>query len=710
MKNINAEKWLIIAHCFNMDGRAASQTITDKIPFLMKKGIEPVVISAPTGTKDKNFIHSQIISPAPSGLIFEMRKILEKHFQKGILLQFLKALVSIFLFPFLIFEKIFINLDSHWSWFITASIRGVFIIKKHRPKLIYSSAGPSSSHLTGLILNKLFKLPWIAEIHDPLISESKIVKKRYQRYIFHRWLEKIILKNACAIIYFTIKACENAKKRIGNPNNVHLLRPGANPPETSSISYHKREKIHFGHFGSLSSDRNLYNFMEALSYVFKKEPYLKNKVVLDIYGTKLDPVSRKAVRKFSLDDVVCEHGRLEFDFLTGKSGRQQVFEKMYITDVLVLIHGRSNISYEYIPSKFYEYQLTTRPIIGLTSQNSELASILNSFGYTVVHPADKKKIETILKGLISEWENDQLPEYNQVSFFSVENTVDKIMELSELNNSNQIHTQLRETQIIKKIPGTIPIPHKKIEVDCCVIHVKKGYEDRADSIVKQFSRIDLPFEWILDHDKDEITPQLLKKYKYSGNLKKEEISCSLKHICAWERIARGNSNGAFVFEDDVFIDKNKFNAVTQEAIAEFYEKWQGYGYISLGCGCALYVPWTKKRKNTKLYLAEQVRAADSYWINRETARMKIQWIRENGFSLPADHLINKIAFELEIPILWLDPAIVAQGSHTGLFASSIQDLKRGKFTDQIGWKMKIIRRKYLYPLVGIDLRKNDQVY
>ena len=247
----------------------------------------------------------------------------------------------------------------------------------------------------------------------------------------------------------------------------------------------------------------------------------------------------------------------------------------------------------------------------------------------------------------------------------------------------------------------------KTENSCYVIHVKKGFEEREKSIIEQFSRLDMDFEWILDHDKDEITPQLLEKYRYSGSLKKEAISCSLKHICAWEQIAGKNCDGAFVFEDDVLIDIEKFKLLTQEAVQEFYKKGQSCGYISLGSGCSLYVPWTKKKRHTRLYPAEQVRATDSYWINRETAKIMIKWIQENGFSLPADHLIDKICAQSKIPILWLDPTIVNQGSHTGLFSSSIQNLERGKFTDRLGWKIKIFRRKYLYPLMGIDLRKND---
>ena len=43
--------WLILSHCFNMDGRAASQTITDKLPYFIESGINLYVLSAITGKK-----------------------------------------------------------------------------------------------------------------------------------------------------------------------------------------------------------------------------------------------------------------------------------------------------------------------------------------------------------------------------------------------------------------------------------------------------------------------------------------------------------------------------------------------------------------------------------------------------------------------------------------------------------------------------------
>ena len=50
-------KWLILSNGFNMDGRAASLTVTDKLPYFRDAGIEPIIISAVTGKKDKLYTH-----------------------------------------------------------------------------------------------------------------------------------------------------------------------------------------------------------------------------------------------------------------------------------------------------------------------------------------------------------------------------------------------------------------------------------------------------------------------------------------------------------------------------------------------------------------------------------------------------------------------------------------------------------------------------
>lgn len=241
---------------------------------------------------------------------------------------------------------------------------------------------------------------------------------------------------------------------------------------------------------------------------------------------------------------------------------------------------------------------------------------------------------------------------------------------------------------------------------CYVIHVKKGYEERERSVVEQFAALGLDFQWVLDHDIPDLTPEILSRYGYHGTkLRPAEISCSLKHLAAWERIAAADRPGGFVFEDDVLLDLTKFKAVAAAALAEFAAGGGGAGYLSLGDGCALYVPWTKLRRGHYLYPAEQVRATDSYYLTREAARRMLEAVGREGFYLPADHLINRLCHQLAVPILWLSPTVVSQGSHTGHFASQIQDWDRGELKEKVKWLVKKFRRKYLYPLLGEDPRK-----
>jgi len=244
---------------------------------------------------------------------------------------------------------------------------------------------------------------------------------------------------------------------------------------------------------------------------------------------------------------------------------------------------------------------------------------------------------------------------------------------------------------------------------CYVLHVKNGFADREKSIVEQFAKLSLPFEWILDFDIPELTQAILEKYGYHGEqLRDAEISCSLKHIAAWEKIASGSDEGGFVFEDDALIDCDRFVEIASQAIEEFRAHSLEAGCLCFGDGCAMHVPWTKLKWGRRLYPAEQMRAADSYWLSKQAAQLLLARLGKKGFFLPADHLITKFAAEQHIPIFWVEPTVVCQGSHTGKFRSTIQHLERGTIKDSLGWFVKKIRRRYIYPLFGVDLRVIDK--
>ena len=362
-----------------------------------------------------------------------MRFILKNSVKNKVLQKILKGIFSVLVLPFYLLEKVFIQLESQWSWFISASVRGCFIITNYQPSLLYSTAGPPTTHLAAYILHKIYGIPWMAEVHDPFILDDQ--QRKWHKYYFNRFVERIVCGNASIVVYFTNRALDNANRRHPIKNKSLVVRPGANPPDFHRVKYRKTERIHFGHFGSLSDTRNLAVFIRALYGLIKQNKDLRNRIVLDVYGSELDAVSRKVLRECPLEEVLVEHGRIERDPQTGKSGREQVLEAMRVTDVLFILHdGEGSFVQEYIPSKLYEYLLTKRPVLGLTTSGTELEDFLVETGNVPVDKNDVAKVEEAIKMYFDRWNTYGLDDSNRESPFTVETTVNKLISaVSELD-------------------------------------------------------------------------------------------------------------------------------------------------------------------------------------------------------------------------------------------------------------------------------------
>lgn len=417
--------WLLLSHAFNMDGRAASHTITDKIPHLLALGVEPIVLSAVTGGRDEIVEHHQLLPVSPVGLRFDLRFILRRHISSRPGYKAAVGLMTLLILPFYLLEKLFIRLEPQWSWFVTAYFVGARVIRGRRPVLIYSTGGANSAHLAGYLLAKRFSLPWIAEVHDPMIYENW--KRRKMAHRFAAWLEGKICERADVAIWFDEAALERARKRhpvLGERGKVMI--PGADPPAFGKIPYRRGPELVIGHFGSLSPTRNLATFMEALDRLLQRRSDLSKVLRLEIYGSGVDSVSERAIVNFGFPEVVRKFGRLERNPVTGESGRDRVLKRMQTVDALLLLHGTGAFCEEYIPSKLYEYLWTQRPIIGLVWRNPHLHRILSDLGHWPVAADDQQGIVTVLEELVARWECSDLNDSGLPSPYSTKAAVDQL--------------------------------------------------------------------------------------------------------------------------------------------------------------------------------------------------------------------------------------------------------------------------------------------
>lgn len=418
--------WLLISHAFNMDGRAASQIMTDKIPHLVAHGVTPIVLSAVTGRKDKVLEHHQLLAPAPSGLRFDLRHYLALRIENRLALRLAKALMTLVLLPFYLVEKLLLPIENNWSWFIPAYLRGARIIRERRPALVYSCGSPSSGHLAAYLLKKRFGLPWLCEVQDPLVYKDYPFGPGKRRWA--QFLEKRICGHADIAWWFTPAALEHARQRhpeLGDRGRV--LHPAADPPARAKIPYRKGERFVLAHFGSISPTRNLTQILPAIADVLQRRPEYRGVLRLRTYGADWDAVSEAALRGFPFPEAVEKMGRLESDPATGKSGRERVLDTMDTCDALLLLHGVDGFTEEYFPSKAYEYLWSQRPILGLIRRNPAAVEILAREGHEAVDAEDPRAIAAALERLLDHWRQDRLADNGRQSPYSARASVEQIL-------------------------------------------------------------------------------------------------------------------------------------------------------------------------------------------------------------------------------------------------------------------------------------------
>jgi hypothetical protein len=408
-----------------MDGRAASQTITDKVPHLIGSGFDLSVVSAVTGVKDTRFEHLQLLPWGPAGLKFDLRHLVRKHFKTKMTIRvLLLGAQTLLLVPFLI-EKLLLRVESQTSWVFPAFFRSLSKIKSGDVGLIYSTGGALSAHLAALWLKRRSGLPWVAEIHDPMIYQDWDKGALFFR--LSRWLESRICAEADQVYWFTEGALAAARER--NPNlgdRGSLLIPGNDPPSTKGMQYSPATTLRICHFGSLSTSRSLRYFLEGLRVAADRNPTLLDDLQIHIYGSRLDHESIKAMKALGLEDFVIEIGRLEENPETGESGRQQVLRRMREADCLLLLHGEGSVTTEYIPSKTYEYLWMQRPILGLVNKNPQLFQLLRDLGHYAVGATSPIEVSKAIEDIWMRWVSGRLGDNGLSSPYSTKRSADQL--------------------------------------------------------------------------------------------------------------------------------------------------------------------------------------------------------------------------------------------------------------------------------------------
>lgn len=203
-----------------------------------------------------------------------------------------------------------------------------------------------------------------------------------------------------------------------------------------------------------------------------------------------------------------------------------------------------------------------------------------------------------------------------------------------------------------------------------VLHVKKGYEDREVHMNQLMSSLGLDFEYILDGDLDELTPQIKSKYFIEDKIKiKAHISCAYKHILVYERMRRDNIKSALVLEDDIFLSR-KFMEVYNRTIEQTCMMDRPY-YVGFEASWLKLIPRSRRRKGVVIYSENDIQCTGAYYCNLNYANTVLDYVEKVKCATGIDHYLASIGKQGLFDIYWTYPVVATQGSHSGVMSSSI---------------------------------------
>jgi glycosyltransferase involved in cell wall biosynthesis len=292
-------------------------------------------------------------------------------------------------------EKTLFFPDDGVTWLPYAVYQGLRAVRKYKPELIYATAPPFSTLITGWLVSKISGLPLVVDLRDLWVDNpGRLINGRIKRKM-DAWLEELCLASAAAIITTTRTGADLLRRKyrkkidlIYTIYNGYDEKDFANYPRSVQVK-ESSETLTISHVGSLYGDRNPVPFLLGLSTFLKRKSDERINLKVRFVG-----------KVSSFSDSFKEYERQGVLEVDEPVEHPEAIEIMARSTVLLLImpYGSQKVVY----AKLFEYLASGRPILGILPLDGEVAELLRRTGNTWI--VDVNDVEGISRCLTDIWE------------------------------------------------------------------------------------------------------------------------------------------------------------------------------------------------------------------------------------------------------------------------------------------------------------------
>ena len=275
--------------------------------------------------------------------------------------------------------------DRWISWWFSAVPQGMYLIKKYKPDIIWSTFPIATAHLIGYTLNRITGIPWVADFRDPMVQPDYPTDR--QIYRSYQWIEKKTIEFSSRAIFTTPSTRKDYINRFPTIDISHfnVIENGYDEQIFSEVmmderKFQKVNQITLIHSGIIySSERDPTCFFEALSDLLKEAYVTPDNLRIILRATYNDQLIQQLIDQFKIGSIVT---------LAPPVSYREAITEMLTADGLIILQA-SNCNNQ-IPAKLYEYLRTQKPILALTDPEGDTGLKLLSLGFDTISPLDSK--------------------------------------------------------------------------------------------------------------------------------------------------------------------------------------------------------------------------------------------------------------------------------------------------------------------------------
>ncbi len=375
-----APKALMIAFHFPPETGSGVHRTLKFVDYLPEFGWRPLVLSA----HPRAFEHAvpESVRQIPEGVPVERAFALDSARHLAIAGRYLRLTA----------------LPDRWiSWWLGGVPAGLRMIRRYRPRVIWSTYPFGTAHLIAWTLHRLTGIPWVADFRDPMIVGDHPFDPALRRV--RGWLERQVVRHADRVTVTTPGTRSLYAGRYAERGEDHfrLVENGYDEDSFSRVERALSSRgrpdgpltlVHSGVFYRDGRDPSA--FFSALARFRQDGRIGPRDLRVILRGCGDTGYYQRRLDEQGIADLVSLEPHVPYE---------QALAELLTADGLLLFQGsRWNAQ---IPAKLYEYFRARRPILALVDEAGDTARLIRSQGIDTLAPIeDAGGIATALESFL----------------------------------------------------------------------------------------------------------------------------------------------------------------------------------------------------------------------------------------------------------------------------------------------------------------------